>query len=178
MKFTIIPVIIALLALKTQAKASDSVYVTKTSTVFSEIFKVVYNEGINSKTILSYETEDESSMELYSRYRSDTLDYDCILLYNNAADGNTFLFFNHADRRLYITPGCYGGFYPVAEAIDFNGREVLLKNSHAEKGAADIPLFAGHSMEYFPYSQTVVYIRAALEMVVDSDGSPPTGPNP
>lgn len=117
---------------------SDTLFVQKTETYLTEKYELVFRNGESSKILYSLTAEDGSSIEYLMSYKTEMTNYDCFSVYNNAADGNSFLFFDKINRCLYVTNGCYMSYYyPVAELVDFIHLKALLNNRELPQNRTD-----------------------------------------
>lgn len=143
----------------------DTVHVIKTETDTTETYKLIYQFKGRSKVLYTMTAEDGSSINYLFSYNDREKVYDCFAEYNNAAAGNSFLLFNKADKRLYITYGCYADFYPVPESVDFAKRTALLENKWSLAQNPTDTLYAGRDTSFIGNKKMIKIIVVEFKEV-------------
>lgn len=144
------------------AVSADTLYVQKEEGATADIYKLIFCHKGKVETLYTLVSEDGSAIEYLMSFGSGLKGFACFLVYNNAADGNSFLFFNRKNRCLYLTYACYAGFFPIAESVDFAQMSVWLENKHSNRNPADT-LKAGRNTAFIGYSDTIKMIEVSLK---------------
>lgn len=146
------------------ALSPDTVFVQSSEWPSVEKDELIYTYNGKRSTIYTLATADGSSLNFHFSQVNNMPTYDCFVAYNSAADGNSFLFFNRANKRLYITYGCYAQFEPVPESVDFLKQTVLLKNHLVEQHLTDT-LNVGRNTSYIKMENNAQIIKVEFKEV-------------
>lgn len=141
----------------------DTLYIEKTETYTTETYRLIhYLEG-ESEVLYTLTTEDGSSIDYLFSYNHGAKVYDCFSNYNNATDGNSFLFFDKINKELYITYGCYADYYPIPESVDFERQTALLENKWSGAKNPTDTLYTGHSTQFIGYEKNIKIIAVEFK---------------
>lgn len=144
----------------------DSAYIQITDMDTCEIYRLCLNNESDTLVIYRLVTEDGSSIDYLNCYKENgNRIFDCFAIYNNAADGNRFLFFNYANKISYITDACFSGFYPIISSVDLINKELLLENNYSPDIAFKDTLDIGDSRDYIGYSDKIRFIKVKLHQL-------------
>ena len=86
-------------------------------------------------------------------------------IYNAAADGNSFLFFDYLTRRAYITPACFSDCLPEYTSLDFKKRSLILRNTNSFIGSLNDTLNIGDRPEYVVCGKRFHFVKAILNVI-------------
>lgn len=137
----------------------DTLFVKSTQYPAIETDELILQNNGKSAAIYTMETSDGSSLNFLFSHGSPMHSYDCFAAYNAAADGDSFLFFNQANKRLYITYGIYAQFTPIPESIDFSKCSILLKKRNNTEHTPTDTLNVGRRAGYIESKADILSVE-------------------
>lgn len=130
-----------------------------------------------NRLILSHNGQNNVLLELHCEYGS-SIDFvknirgkkrqekiGVYAIYNAAADGNSFLFFNYLTQRAYITPACFSDCVPEYTSLDFKKRNIILRNTNSFTGSLNDTLKIGEKPEYVVCGKKFQFVKAIMKII-------------
>lgn len=135
-------------------KEQDILCIETEETESEIIYRLCFGRQDKRKVVFELQTADGSSIDFVQSYKNNGIrKFDCFALYNNAADGNRFLFFDYESQKAYITPTCFSDFYPICSSVDFSSMEVLLENGNLDLKCPNDTLCIDDTVPYLAYNR-------------------------
>ncbi|WP_278572011.1 hypothetical protein [Prevotella melaninogenica] len=129
--------------------------------------RLILSYNGQSNVLLELHCEDGSSIDfvknIKGKKRKEKIGVYAI--YNAAADGNSFLFFDYLTRRAYITPTCFSDCLPEYTSLDFKKRSLILRNTNSFIGSLNDTLNIGDRPEYVVCGKRFHFVKAILNVI-------------
>ncbi len=145
----------------------DSLIVTEVENDTCCINRLVLLHGDHSEVLLEIHCEDGSSIDFMENINGKNKQekIGVYAIYNAAADGNNFFFFNYLTRRAYITPACFSDCRPEYASIDFERKNIILRNINSSFGSLKDTLNIGERQEYIVCGKKFLFVKAKLNII-------------
>lgn len=145
----------------------DSLIITEIENDTCCMNRLILSYNGQSNVLLELHCEDGSSIDfvknIKGKKRKEKIGVYAI--YNAAADGNSFLFFDYLTRRAYITPTCFSDCFPEYTSLDFKKRSLILRNTNSFIGSLNDTLNIGDRPEYVVCGKRFHFVKAILNVI-------------
>ena len=145
----------------------DSLIITEVENDTCCMNRLILSHNCQNNVLLELHCEDGSSIDfvknIKGKKRKEKIGVYAI--YNAAADGNSFLFFDYLTRRAYITPACFSDCLPEYTSLDFKKRSLILRNTNSFIGSLNDTLNIGDRPEYVVCGKRFHFVKAILNVI-------------
>ena len=145
----------------------DSLIITEVENDTCCMNRLVLSHDGHSDVLLEIHCEDGSSIDfmknIKGKKRKEKIGV--FAVYNAAADGNSFLFFNYVTRRAYITPACFSDCLPEYTSLNFKKRSIILRNTNRFIDGTNDTLELGDKPEYVVCGKKFHFVKATLNII-------------
>lgn len=145
----------------------DSLIVTEVENDTCCISKLILLYDGHRDLLLKIHCEDGSSIDFVENIKGKNKQekIGVYAIYNAAADGSRYLFFNYLTRRAYITPACFSDCRPEYGSLDFEKKNIMLRNVNRFSGTLKDTLNIGEGQEYIVCGKRYLFVKAKLSII-------------
>ncbi|MFC2514913.1 MAG: hypothetical protein ACFNVZ_09330 [Prevotella melaninogenica] len=145
----------------------DSLIITEMENDTCCMNRLILSHNGHSDILFKIHCEDGSSIDFVKNIKGKKCKekIGVYAIYNAAADGNSFLFFDYLTRRAYITPACFSDCLPEYTSLDFKKRSLILRNTNSFIGSLNDTLNIGDRPEYVVCGKRFHFVKAILNVI-------------
>lgn len=145
----------------------DSLIITEIENDTCCMSRLILSYNGQSNVLLELHCEDGSSIDFVKNVngKKQQEKIGVYAIYNAAADGNSFLFFDYLTRRAYITPACFSDCLPEYTSLDLKKRSIILRNTNSFIGSLNDTLNIGDKPEYVVCGKRFHFVKAILNVI-------------
>ena len=145
----------------------DSLIITEIENDTCCMNRLILSYNGQSNVLLELHCEDGSSIDFVKNIKGKKRNekIGVYAIYNAAADGNSFLFFDYLTRRAYITPACFSDCFPEYTSLNFKKRSIILRNTNRFIGETNDTLELGDKPEYVVCGKKFHFVKATLNII-------------
>lgn len=145
----------------------DTIVVVTNNSEDSCISHLVLNKGGVRDTLISIYCADGSDIEpLESMESTDKqTQIEAFAIYNAAADGSKYVFYNHQTHKAYITFAIFADIKPTVVNLNEAQQYVLLSNKNSTTTPTKKTLNTGNKEEYIANASEFRLIKAMLKPI-------------
>ena len=128
---------------------------------------LVINKGGVRDTLISIYCADGSDIEPLKNVRSKDkqTQIEVFAIYNAAADGSKYVFYNHQTHKAYITFAIFADIKPTVVNLNEAQQYVLLSNKNSTTTPTKKTLNTGNKEEYIANASEYKLIKAGLKSI-------------
>ena len=128
---------------------------------------LVINKGSVRDTLISIYCADGSDIEPLKNVRSKDkqTQIEVFAIYNAAADGSKYVFYNHQTHKAYITFAIFADIKPTVVNLNEAQQYVLLSNKNSTTTPTKKTLNTGNKEEYIANASEYKLIKAGLKSI-------------
>ena len=127
------------------------------------ISKLILMQGTKKTVLFKIYCEDGSSIDFRENYyTNDHRKIGIYYVYNAAADGNQFLFFDYSTLGTYITFACFSNCFPEKTSLNFKKKELLLQKNNATSATPKKVLYIGSKKGYIICGKKYSSVKANI----------------
>ena len=148
-------------------ETKDTIVIVTNNSDDSCMSHLVLNKGGVRDTLISVYCADGSDIEpLESMESTDKqTQIEVFAIYNAAADGSQYVFYNHKNHRAYITFATFADLNPTVVDVNEAQQYVLLSNKNSTKTPTKNTLNTGNKEEYIANASEYKLIKAGLKSI-------------
>ena len=142
----------------------DTIVVVTNNSDDSCMSHLVLNKGGVRDTLISIYCADGSDIEPLESMEKQT-QIEAFAIYNAAADGSKYVFYNHQTHKAYITFAIFADIKPTVVNLNEAQQYVLLSNKNSTTTPTKKTLNTGNKEEYIANASKFRLIKAMLKPI-------------
>ena len=148
-------------------RTKDTIVIVTNNNDDSCMSHLVINKGSVRDTLISIYCADGSDIEPLKSVRSmdKQTQIEVFAIYNAAADGSQYVFYNHKNHRAYITFATFADIKPTVVNLNEAQQYVLLSNKNSTTTPTKKTLNTGNKEEYIANASEYKLIKAGLKSI-------------
>ena len=148
-------------------RTKDTIVIVTNNNDDSCMSHLVINKGSVRDTLISIYCADGSDIEPLKSVRSmdKQTQIEVFAIYNAAADGSKYVFYNHQTHKAYITFAIFADINPTVVDLNEAQQYVLLSNKNSTTTPIKKTLNTGNKEEYIANASEYKLIKAGLKSI-------------